>query len=101
MFEYIDPNGNALPENEVIKLALQKGLTSDEYVKKNKLTLRPKQKKAEVKKETEKVVEKPEIKLSKSGIDKAFGETEIEDPLGIKKMTSRDSNADAVLKNIQ
>ena len=66
MFEYIDPNGNALPENEVIKLALQKGLTADEYVKKNKLTLKPKQKKKpEVKKEVAKptmeTVEKQEI----------------------------------------
>ena len=51
MFEYLLPDGTALPENEVIKLAVQKGLTPDDYVKKNKLTLRPKQKKAEVKKE--------------------------------------------------
>jgi hypothetical protein len=102
MFEYLLPDGTALPENEVIKLAVQKGLTPDDYVKKNKLTLRPKQKKkVEVKQETKKVIEKPEAKLSKSGINKAFGETEIEDPLGIKKMTNQDSNGDAVLKNIK
>ena len=59
MFEYLLPDGTALPENEVIKLAVQKGLTPEDYVKKNKLTLRPKQKKkAEVKKE----VTKPEVK---------------------------------------
>ena len=59
MFEYLLPDGTALPENEVIKLAVQKGLTPDDYVKKNKLTLRPKQKKkSEVKKEVAKPVVK-------------------------------------------
>jgi len=49
MFEYLLPDGTALPENEVIKLAVQKGLTTEDYVKRNKLSLRPKQKKAPVK----------------------------------------------------
>ena len=67
MFEYLLPDGTALPENEVIKLAVQKGLTPDDYVKKNKLTLRPKQKKAEVKKEVAKpvAVEKPVVEKVK------------------------------------
>jgi hypothetical protein len=49
MFEYLLPDGTALPENEVIKLAIQKGLTKEDYVKRNKLSLRPKQKKAPAK----------------------------------------------------
>jgi hypothetical protein len=49
MFEYLLPDGTALPENEVIKLAIQKGLTKEDYVKRNKLSLRPKQKKTPAK----------------------------------------------------
>jgi hypothetical protein len=102
MFEYLLPDGTALPENEVIKLAVQKGLTPDDYVKKNKLTLRPKQKKkAEVKKEVAKPVSKEAVKPTRLEVEKAFGRTEIEDPLGIKKITSQDSNSDAVVKNIK
>ena len=101
MFEYLLPDGTALPENEVIKLAVQKGLTADDYVKKNKLTLRPKQKKVEVKKEITKPVTKEVAKPTQPEIEKAFGKTEIEDPLGIKKMTSQDLNGDAVIKNIK
>jgi len=62
MFEYLLPDGTALPENEVIKLAVQKGLTTEDYVKRNKLSLRPKQKKAEVKKEVVKPTAKPVVK---------------------------------------
>ena len=96
MFEYLLPDGTALPENEVIKLAVQKGLTPDDYVKKNKLTLRPKQKKAEVKKEVVKLVtvEKPvveEVKpvvKEKEPVVSAFPETPGLDILGVKKMAS-------------
>ena len=101
MFEYILPDGTALPENEVIKLAVQKGLTPDDYVKKNKLTLRPKQKKAEVKKEVAKpvtvekpVVEKPVVEKAKPVVKEkepvvsAFPETPGLDILGVKKMAS-------------
>lgn len=108
MFEYLLPDGTALPENEVIKLAVQKGLTPDDYVKKNKLTLRPKQKKAEVKKEVTKpvtvekpVVEKPVVEKVKPVVEKvkpivkekepvvsAFPETPGLDILGVKKMAS-------------
>jgi len=45
MFEYISPDGTALPENEVIKLASKNGLSLKDYIKKNKITERPKQKK--------------------------------------------------------
>ena len=101
MFEYLLPDGTALPENEVIKLAVQKGLTPDDYVKKNKLTLRPKQKKAEVKKEVTKpvAVEKPVVKKpvvekvkpvikEKEPVVSAFPETPGLDILGVKKMAS-------------
>jgi hypothetical protein len=85
-----------LPENEVIKLAVQKGLTPDDYVKKNKLTLRPKQKKAEVKKEVAKpvAVEKPVVEKvkpivkEKEPVVSAFPETPGLDILGVKKMAS-------------
>ena len=61
MFEYLLPDGTALPENEVIKLAKDSFTDINTYIKKNKLTLRPKQKKVEAKKEVVKpvVVEKP------------------------------------------
>ena len=96
MFEYLLPDGTALPENEVIKLAVQKGLTPDDYVKKNKLTLRPKQKKAEVKKEVAKpvTVEKPVVEKvkpvvkEKEPVVSAFPETPGLDILGVKKMAS-------------
>lgn len=96
MFEYLLPDGTALPENEVIKLAVQKGLTPDDYVKKNKLTLRPKQKKAEVRKEVAKpvAVEKPVVEKAKPVVKEkepvvsAFPETPGLDILGVKKMTS-------------
>jgi hypothetical protein len=45
MFEYISPDGTALPENEVIKLASKNGLSLKDYIKKNKITERSKQKK--------------------------------------------------------
>jgi hypothetical protein len=44
MFEYVDTDGVTLPENEITTRALQNGLTINEYIKKNNLTLRPKQK---------------------------------------------------------
>jgi hypothetical protein len=78
MFEYLLPDGTALPENEVIKLAVQKGLTTEDYVKKNKLALRPKQKKAAVKKEVAKPVAKevaaaPSVKTPKINLQSVPG----------------------------
>jgi len=62
MFEYISPDGTALPENEVIKLAKDSFTDINTYIKKNKLTIRSKQKKkAEVKKEVAKPVTKKEV----------------------------------------
>jgi hypothetical protein len=62
MFEYISPDGTALPENEVIKLAKESFTDINTYIKKNKLTIRPKQKKKpEVKKEVAKPIVKKEI----------------------------------------
>jgi len=93
MFEYLLPDGTALPENEVIKLAVQKGLTTEDYVKKNKLALRPKQKKAAVKKEVAKPAAKPvakkEITPTLSEIEKGWGNNTIEDPLGLKKVFTK------------
>jgi hypothetical protein len=66
MFEYLLPNGTALPEDEVRTLALQKGLTTDEYVKKQGLKLRPKQKK-----KTEPTA--PKTKPTQKEVDKAWG----------------------------
>jgi len=87
MFEYLLPNGTALPENEVIKLAVQKGLTPDDYAKKNKLTLRPKQKKAEVKKEVAKpvTVEKPVVEKVKPAPIEKFNAKQFAKDLGASK----------------
>ena len=87
MFEYLLPDGTALPENEVIKLAVQKGLTPDDYVKKNKLTLRPKQKKAEVKKEVTKpvAVEKPVVEKVKPAPIEKFNAKQFAKDLGASK----------------
>lgn len=90
MFEYISPDGTALPENEVIKLAIQKGLTPDDYVKKNKLTLRSKQKKKpEVKKEVAKpitIAKKEEVsaKVKPAPIEK-FNAKQFAKDLGTSK----------------
>ena len=87
MFEYILPDGTALPENEVIKLAVQKGLTPDDYVKKNKLTLRPKQKKVEVRKEVAKpvAVEKPVVEKVKPAPIEKFNAKQFAKDLGASK----------------
>ena len=45
MFEYISPDGTALPENEVIKLAKDSFMDLDTYVKNNKLSIGPVKKK--------------------------------------------------------
>lgn len=97
MFEYISPDGTALPENEVIKLAKESFTDINTYVKKNKLAIRPKQKKSEVKKE----IAKPIIEKNKETIEKVdlavkekkqpvevFPETPKLDILGIKKIAS-------------
>ena len=87
MFEYLLPDGTALPENEVIKLAVQKGLTPDDYVKKNKLTLRPKQKKVEVRKEVAKpvAVEKPVVEKVKPAPIEKFNAKQFAKDLGASK----------------
>jgi hypothetical protein len=91
MFEYLLPNGTALPEDEVRTLALQKGLTTDEYVKKQGLKLRPKQKKkteptASKTKPTQKEVDKA-WGTQKSGTTSAFYDEEQEAP--VKKASAK------------
>ena len=103
MFEYTFPDGTALPENEVTKLAVQNGLTTDEYAKKKGLKLRPKQKavvkekkvtvakKQAAPKEAVEVVEakvtKPKTVAKEEPVAKAFEAKPELDILGIKKMT--------------
>lgn len=77
MFEYTFPDGTALPENEVTKLAVQNGLTTDEYAKKKGLKLRPKQK--AIAKERKVAVVKKEV------APKAVEEVEVIKPKAIKK----------------
>ena len=69
MFEYIDPNGNALPETEVIKLAEDEGTRPGDYITKNKL------KKRSVKAKTADPVVQ----------ENPFGEIKGADALGINK----------------
>ena len=75
MFEYISPDGTALPENEVIKLAKESFTDINTYIKKNKLTIRSKQKK------------KPEVRkeVAKKEVDQKLFDVSPEELKGVQK----------------